>query len=198
MSLTEVLIASEDLTVLGGPESISLDLDFGPAGQRGSQIFVSNGKPNLVQIGQTPNVFDLCINTLTSDDEYLYMYQYQNISGSNTWTPLFKIIPNIYSTNRTVTFVDGEITINVPVRRIIPESLIGSITASKFNVQHSISGNSNPVSSSISISTITSSTGGDMVLPVTIKAIEYSSGIWSNLGSTATVHLLISLTDIVV
>jgi hypothetical protein len=196
--MTDVILSSEDLTILGGPESITLDLDFGPQGERGSEFFVGNGNPNSnpENIPVTPKVFDMYINLLPSDpdEEYLYLYQYQNVSGEDTWTPLVKLIPNTYSTNRVVTFVDGEKSINVQVSKLVPPSLISSITSDKFNVQYSISGSLNPVSSSISVlSIITESVTGDLVLPMQIKAVEYNAGSWSNLSSEVTVHLLITV-----
>ena len=196
--MTDVILSSEDLTILGGPESITLDLDFGPQGERGSEFFVGNCNPNSnpENIPVTPKVFDMYINLLPSDpdEEYLYLYQYQNVSGEDTWTPLVKLIPNTYSTNRVVTFVDGEKSINVQVSKLVPPSLISSITSDKFNVQYSISGSLNPVSSSISVlPIITESVTGDLVLPMQIKAVEYNAGSWSNLSSEVTVHLLITV-----
>jgi hypothetical protein len=44
--MAEVLVTADDITVLGGPSSITVDLDFGPQGQRGSQIFTGSGQPN--------------------------------------------------------------------------------------------------------------------------------------------------------
>ena len=34
--MADILLSNDDLTVFGGPESISLDLDIGPQGDRGS------------------------------------------------------------------------------------------------------------------------------------------------------------------
>ena len=196
--MTDVILATEDLTILGGPESISVDLDFGPDGARGSLIFLSDGKPNDVGIGNnTPNIFDLCINTNTSSDEYLFLYQRKKIAGQDTWDKSLKLIPNTHSTNRAVTFTDGEVTINIPVINIVPQNLLTSVTSANFNVQYSISGETDPVSSSLSVLPIVASgSNSQLVLPIKIKAIKYSLGSWSNVTS-GTVHLLITLTTVV-
>ena len=90
--MTDILLATEDITVLGGPTSISVDLDFGPQGERGSLIFVGMGDPNLNDIGQIPNIFDLYINIDPNHEDYLYQYQYQNIASVNTWTKILKLV----------------------------------------------------------------------------------------------------------
>ncbi|MEI7674945.1 MAG: hypothetical protein WCI60_04370 [bacterium] len=196
--MTEVLLSSEDLTVLGGPQTVSVDIDFGPTGERGSKFFVGNGNPNSnsTQIPVTPKIYDMYINLLTSDpdNEYLYIYQYQTGTPSSSWAPLVKLIPNTYSSNRVVTFIGGEKQINVPISKIVSPSLISTVTAANFNVQYSIAGNTNPVSSTVSVQTIVTESGtGNLILPIVIKAIEHSSGTWVDLAKEVTVHLLITV-----
>ena len=187
--MPEVLVANDDLVVLGGPTSVNVNVDLGATGKRGSQIFISPGDPTdpLTVIGQTPEVFDLCINTLTSDSEYLYLYQYQNLGAANSWVPLFKLIPNTYSQNYSQIFTDGETQINIPVANVTSEN----IDATHFNIQLNIA-NNNPVSLSMTIGTIQPVDGYD-VLPISIKAVEYIDGNWSNLSGTKIVHVFITV-----
>lgn len=187
--MPEVLVANDDLVVLGGPASVNVNVDLGATGKRGSQIFISPGDPTdpLTVIGQTPEVFDLCINTLTSDSEYLYLYQYQNQGPANSWVPLFKLIPNTYSHNYSKSFVDGETQINIPVSSITSESA----SATSFNVQLNVI-NDNPVSTSTTIETVQVIDGID-VLPITIKAVEYVDSSWDNLSGTKIVHVFITV-----
>ena len=68
--MAEVILSTEDITVLGGPSSINVDVDFGPPGTRGSQIFIGQGNPNdpTTEIGQDViNILDLYINIKTAD-----------------------------------------------------------------------------------------------------------------------------------
>jgi hypothetical protein len=190
--MADVLLITDDLTVLGGPESIDVEVDFGPEGDRGSQIFVSNGKPNEVEIGQTPKVFDLCINILSSDSEYQTVYQYQNVLGTNTWVGLFKMVSNLYSVNRTVSFSGGSASINVPVAKIVPSSLVGSVTASNFNVQFNIVQGENAIASSMSLGEIVSQ-DNELVLPITLTSVEFDGGDWVDASGTKTVHLFITV-----
>lgn len=190
--MSEIVLSTDDLTVLGGPETVNLEVDFGPQGDRGSYIFLStDGNPNEHAIGQTPNVYDLCINMKSSDDEYLALYQYVNQAGTNVWVKLFKLIPNTYSTNNTGTFASGVREINIPVVNIVPAELLGSVTAANFNIQYNIL-NDKPIASSMTVEELV--TQDDIItLPLTIEALEYSGGSWIELSGSKTVHLLITV-----
>lgn len=192
--MAEVILSTESLTVLGGPATVDLEVDFGPEGDRGSYIFVGEGDPNSPStvIGQNPAVFDLYINLDASDSaDYLAMYQYQNVDGSNVWTKLLKLIPNTYSVNNTGTFVDGQRSINIPVINVVPLDQVANISAANFNIQYNIL-NNNPISSSLSVGELVSQ-DDIVILPLTINAVEYSEGSWSNLSGQKTVHLFITV-----
>ena len=191
--MADVILSTDDLTVLGGPESINVDVDFGPQGDRGSYIFLSlNGNPNDHEIGgKTPQPYDLCINMKETDDEYLYMYQYADQGGTNVWVKLFRLIPDTYSFVSTKTFNNGTVTVPIPVVNIVPSERIGTVTANNFNVQYSILG-TNPISSSLSVGALV--TDNDILtLPLVINAIEYSDSSWSNLTGSHTIHFLITM-----
>jgi hypothetical protein len=193
--MAEVLVTADDITVLGGPSSITVDLDFGPQGQRGSQIFTGSGQPNNPNndiYDQSLEIFDLYINTLVGDSEYLYMYQYINSNGSNTWVPVVKLIPNIYSKNIEKVFVDGSTTINVKLVDIVSGSLVSSLESTNFNVQASINNLGNPVATTISLGTV-AIVAGFRSLPITITAVEYDGTSWANLDGTRVVNLLITV-----
>lgn len=190
--MADVILSSDELTVLGGPAEISVDVDFGPRGERGSLILYGLGKPDEVTLPEVPKVYDSYINLLNSDDEYLFMYQYiaGPSNGSPVWTRLFKIVPNLYSENLQRTFVDGQIEINLPVAAIVPPELVGNYEAENFNVQVQILGE-NPVSFAVSVSEIPSAQ--DAVLPISINAVELVDNEWTLLQGNKTVHLLITV-----
>ena len=191
--MTDIVLSTDDLTILGGPQSINVDIDFGPQGDRGSYIFLSlNGNPNDHDIGgKTPQPYDLSINMKETDDEYLYMYQYADQGGTNVWVKLFRLIPDTYGFTNTKTFINGSVNVNIPVINIVPAERIGTITANNFNIQHSILG-TNPISSSVSVGALV--TDNDILtLPLTIKAIEYSEDNWLNLTGSHTIHFLITV-----
>lgn len=194
--MAETIVSTDDLTVLGGPASVSVDVDFGPQGDRGSYIFLSlDGNPNDYPISETPQAFDLCINmhkkTSPYDDEYLQMYQYVNEPSGGVWVKLFKLVPDIYNLNNQYNFDTGETTIYIPIINMVPETIVGTVTADNFNVQYSVLG-SNPISSSLSVGEI--DPNEDILkLPLTIKAVEYTGGNWVDLDGDYTVHLLITV-----
>ena len=189
--MADVVLSTDDLTVLGGPSSLTLEVDFGPKGDRGSQIFVNTGKPTTV-LAPDAAVYDLYINVLSSDDEYQYVYQLQNVLGTDTWVRLFKLTSNMYSKNYSTTpFVNGTWTKNIPLIDIIPVDFVGTVSASNFNVQYSVL-NQLPIASSVSLGDVFSD-NGTLSLPVTIKATEFDSTDWTNLNSVKTVHLFITV-----
>jgi hypothetical protein len=187
------LLATDNITVLGGPSTISVDLDFGPTGQRGSYWIVGNGNPNSpsTQIGQTPLIQDMYLDVDPSDEEYLSVYQYQNQTGTNTWVKLFNLIPSIRSKNILTTFAAGESTIDLPLIDIVPQENIGTVTVNSFNVQHSIVNTGFPVASGLSIIDIVTD-NNIQVLRLQVSA-QYFEGTWKNLSGEKTVHLFISM-----
>jgi hypothetical protein len=191
--MAEVLLSSDDLTVLGGPAEVSVDVDFGPQGDRGSIILYGLGKPNDVTLPVIPQIYDTYINLLVSDDEYLFMYQYiAGPGGVPEWTRLTKLIPDSYVENVARTFsATGEIDINVPLSAIINYELVGSYTAEDFNIQCSVL-NLNPISLAITVGDLVS-VSGIQSLPISIKAIEYSDSEWVPLVGLKTVHLSITV-----
>jgi hypothetical protein len=195
--MVNVLVSNDDLSVLGGPETVNVEVDFGSEGDRGSQIFVNTGKPIIGSDGTTAlapdcQLFDLYINILSSDDEYQYVYQLQNVLGTATWVKLFRLVSNIYSKNySTVTFIDGEASINVPVAEILPSDFVGTATAADFNIQFNIP-NQLPLASSLSVGDISDS-NGTLVLPITIHAHELIDGTFEPIASEKVVHLFITV-----
>lgn len=184
------LLANDDLTILGGPSTINLEVDFGPEGSRGTYIYAVNGNPNdpTTEMPSDIKVLDMAINVLTSDPEYMYLYQRIIADGSPTWIQLLKLITNTYSKNYDVTFVSGSKSIQVPLISIVPLSSIANLTAANFNIQCSIVNSEFPVAVKISVSEIT-----DNDLPITIIAKEFDGTDWVDLTGPQTVHLFITV-----
>lgn len=106
--MAEVVIANDDLVVLGGPAAISLALDVGATGTRGSYIFNDIGKPTSVSFSFPPIMGDMYININPSDDEYLYLYQYKLVNGVLGWTKILRLVPNTVLFNPYFKFINGE------------------------------------------------------------------------------------------
>jgi hypothetical protein len=184
--MPDVLLDNDDITVLGSPEVVELLTDIGATGTRGSQIFVGVGNPNVIEIGQEPELNDLYINTSPGAD-YGYLYQYISQPGGETWIEVLELNPTIYSKNFSTTYTSGEASITIPVSDIVTPTAT-PLVAENFSVQYSIV-NDNPVASSMSIPALVGD-GDDLV--INFKAAEYD-GAWADLDGLVTTHLHITV-----
>ena len=195
--MTNVFVSSEDVKVIGGTANVNVEVDFGPQGDRGSIFLVGNGNPNAVtNFTETLQLLDLYINVQATDDDYMGLYQYVNVSGVNTWVLTGTLIKDKFSVVRSVSFTNGTTTSEVDFRvsNIAPQSLVGGLTAANFNVQCTFSDPTNPIAHSIVIKPLEFEAGtGDQILPVDINAVEFSGGSWINLNRTVSIHFLITV-----
>lgn len=192
--MADVILNTDELIVLGGPSSITVDTNIGAQGPRGSRIFAGNGNPNdpNTVIGQTPNIFDLYINLLASDEQYLYLYQYLLVDSSTTWVPLVKLIPNSYSDNNYVDFVGGLATVDIPLISIVNESSIATLSPDNFNVV-ATANSTNPIAISVSLEEDFIEIDEILNLRINLSAAEYSSGTWANASGNKIVYLQVTL-----
>jgi hypothetical protein len=190
--MVDVLLNTEDVVVLGPPETIDVLVDIGPQGTRGTKFIVGSGEPNPqtssgVLLGQTLILNDMYINVAPGVN-YGYLYQYVSQPGGNTWTQVLHMNPAIYSAVETIAFTSGAGSITIPISNIVTVS--GSpLTASNFSVQFQIEG-ANPIASSMEIPALA---GAGTNLVINFDAVQYSGGSWSALTGSKTVHLFISI-----
>jgi hypothetical protein len=185
--MVDIVLDSEELVVLGGPSQVSVQVDLGGDGDRGSIFVVGSSEPNSITednviSGITVQSFDMYINTQNKK-----MYQYiAGDGGTLTWVEVLSIIPNTYSVNKSVTFTDGDGTISDIALTSITDDSTG-MTAGNFNVQHSIIGSA-PIASAVSVSNPSAGK-----LPITVHASEFDGTDWNDLSGSRTVHLLITV-----
>lgn len=160
--MAEIVLSSDNISVLGGPSSITLNLDTGAEGPRGSYILYGFPNPNTPEAQETfvspPQVFDFYIVVDPGSDDYLQLYQYINQDGEFLWVPAVKLRINMYATTRPTLFIDGQalIELNIADLGLAGVNQTGSAqsvdainffsqpgTAAYFNLQMSIS-NFNP------------------------------------------------------
>jgi hypothetical protein len=181
--MPEVLLSNDDITVLGPPSVIELQLDIGAQGTRGNKFFVGAGEPNSqtssgILNGQTLLLNDLYVNVSPSAT-FGYIFQYVAEPGGNVWVEVLDINPTIYSENHLTTFEDGEAQIVIPVEDIV--TISGTpLTAENFNVKYSIA-YENPIASSMQIPALAGSN-----LIINLHAVEYDTSTWLPLGDTGT------------
>ena len=190
--MAEVVLATDDLTVLGGPSTRNVEINIGADGIRGSRIFIGNGNPNTVTFNQEIIVFDQYINLLPSDTEYLYLYQYIVQDGVEQWIRILRLVPNTFLTTITdQVFVSGVVTYFLPIINVVPLTEVGNITEQNFNVQYSVLGDK-PVSSSITIGNLTLASG-IAVLPIQINAVEFDAGTWGPVNGPRPIQILVTI-----
>lgn len=183
--MTTPLVGSIDLSVFGGPSSISLDVDFGPTGARGSRIFGVPADPRLVSTPKPLEVtnYDLGIVITPSAPDYLSVYQKTGTSAED-WEPFAALYPNFYAVKEGLTFnSSGVATFEIVVSSVFT---VASYSLEMFNVFYQIN-NSNPVATSMTKTLAPS--GNDQVLTVTIKAVEFSSSSWTPLEGLKSVDV---------
>ena len=194
--MTNIFVSPDDVKVIGGTANVNVEVDFGPQGDRGNLFLVGYGNPNTVSHSVTLQLLDLYINVQATDEDYLVMYQYQNVSGVNTWVETATLMTDKFSVIRQVAFVNGKTTseVDFKVSNIAPLSLVGGLTAENFNIQCTFSDPTNPIAHSITVKPLEFQAGtGDQILPVDINAVEFSGGSWVGLNRTVYIHFLITV-----
>jgi hypothetical protein len=194
--MTNIFVSSDDVKVIGGTANVNVEVDFGPQGDRGSLFLVGYGDPNTISHSVTLQLLDFYINVQATDEDYMVLYQYVNVSGVNTWVSTGTLMTDKFSVIRNVAFTDGQTSSEVDFRvsNIAPQSLVGGLTAENFNVQCTFSDPENPIAHSITVKPLTFEAGtGDLILPVGINAVEFSEGSWVNLNRTVSIHFLITV-----
>lgn len=179
------------------PSSVSVNIDYGVSGNRGSKILLALGDPNDSETvfsgldGDTFQEYDLCTNVIESDTDYLGIYQYRNIDQENPWQFLLKIVPNNFGANVPVTFVDGYAG-NVPGYNfiLIPVNVISNdplLTPNNFNLQFSIQSET-PLQLAFDVQDSYVNILGIDYLAVAVFALEYISDSWSPVMGQRVLH----------
>lgn len=198
--MADILLSNEDLTVFGGPESISLDLDIGPQGDRGSIIIGTLGDPRDATVRsyivQDVQALDIAVDANPNSPTFKTLFQYVvQGSGSLQWTPVVSLKTEFYSSIKTVTATNGKLVIppiNVTDIYLFQEN--STIGSSNFNIQYSISSteSSGPLSTNLVIKELNTGSGF-LALPLEINGVEYINNEWVPMTGTKSVHLFITV-----
>jgi hypothetical protein len=197
--MADILLSNDDLTVFGGPESISLDLDIGPQGDRGSIIIGVLGDPRDTSVASTivqeTQALDIAIDYSPYSTTYKTVFQKVSSGGSLQWTPLISLKTNYYSSIKNVTAANGTLTIPpINVADIYGSSGITAATSAAFNVQYSISSpeTAGPLATNLIVKELITSQGF-LALPLEIKGVEYIDDAWEPMTGPKRVHLFITV-----
>ena len=207
--MVDVIYSSDNLTVLGGPEELDVNVDIGPAGTRGGLFFTGSKEVADLDINADfptlPLIFDFYVMNNPSSANYLKVYQYVLENESLTWVESFSLTSKNFYLNKIVTFTSGSAQINVNLSELGMENLPFTETNnsfSYFNVQATVSNiNSenapdqsplahNPCAVSIQVGDAFEDTSGNedpsefpFKLPINLSAAEFISGVWSPVNS---------------
>lgn len=197
--MADILLSNDDLTVFGGPETISLDLDIGPQGDRGSIIVASNGNPQDANVNaaivQSLQALDIAIDSNPASPTYKTVFQRIATATGTQWTQLFNLKTNYYASIKDVTAVNGTLSIPpINVADIYGASGITAAAETAFNVQYSISSevSSGPLATNLIVKEL-STTQGFLALPLEIKGVEYIDNAWQPMAGLKRVHLFITV-----
>jgi len=197
--MADILLSNDDLTVFGGPETISLDLDIGPQGDRGSIIVGSNGNPQDANVNaaivQSLQALDIAIDYNPASETYKTVFQRVATATGTQWTQMFNLKTNYYSSIKEEVAVNGTLEITpINVADIYGSSGVTAATSNAFNIQYSISSpdSAGPLATTLLIKPLITSQGF-LALPLEIKGVEYIDDAWQPMAGPKRVHLFITV-----
>jgi hypothetical protein len=122
----DTIISNDELVVVGPPASVSVSVDIGPQGERGSQFYSGVGTPaQNASILVDAKINDLYINRLLGGN-YGVVYKLNAEPGGSSWQPILKFQPTSHSIKKLVNFTAGSGSISIPLSDFYsnaPESL---------------------------------------------------------------------------
>lgn len=197
--MADILLSNDDLTVFGGPETISLDLDIGPQGDRGSIIIGTLGDPRDANVAsyivQDVQALDIAVDANPNSNTFKTVFQRVATPSGLQWEPVVSLKTDFYSSIKTVTAANGKLTIppiNVTDIYLFQENT--TVDSSNFSVQYSISSpdSGGPMATALVVKELNTSSGF-LALPLEIKGVEYDGTNWVPLTGTKSVHLFITV-----
>jgi hypothetical protein len=197
--MADILLSNDDLTVFGGPETISLDLDIGPQGDRGSIIVGSNGNPQdanvhaeILNIPEGIQALDIAIDYNPYSSTYKKVFQRIATATGTQWTEMLSLKTNFYSAVKDVTAANGKLTI--PPINITDISSDVNLTSASFSIQYSISSpdTAGALATNLIVKDVVDD-GSIRALPLEIEGVEYDGTTWGPITGPKRIHLFITV-----
>jgi hypothetical protein len=194
----EVLLDTPEISVIGPPATILLQLETGATGDRGSLIFSGFNNPNSASANLTdilPN--DLFIRESQGQTEgYIYQYLSDGAGGFN-WEKIGNLKPSIFSDIQSLsasaglTASAGIFTYEVAIAEAFNEYSISDITADNLHILITPELLNTPIVTTVYSKEVNTSTNK---IIITFYAMKYLAGSWSAVSeTTAKFHITISL-----
>lgn len=204
--MAEVVVSTPELTVFGGPASVELGTNVGPAGNRGVFVFFGLLNPTDTEIPlsafnetltEPPIPFDLYIVLDTASDDYLAVFQYLFENGVPGWKFRIRLRPNFFGASKVATFIDGEATVEINSEDLGLTSVLSfantrfqysvQATLSNYNLDSEfdsgVSGTHLPAAVSVEVGDLFQDSSDQIIkLPITIHAAEFDGTSFSPVG----------------
>jgi hypothetical protein len=111
----DTIISNDELVVVGPPASVSVSVDIGPQGERGSQFYTGVGTPSEnSSILTDAKINDLYINSKLGGN-YGVVYKLNAVPGGSSWQSILKFQPISHSIQEIVSFTSGTGSISIPL-----------------------------------------------------------------------------------
>lgn len=117
MSL-DIILNNPEISILGPPDSVNLQLDIGPQGVRGSKLYSGVGEPATNPTLTDISINDIYIRTDPSGSGYVYQYL-PGITGALQWTVILQMNQLVYNARESVVFSEGIGTLVIPIYYIV-------------------------------------------------------------------------------
>jgi hypothetical protein len=179
----DTIISNDELVVVGPPASVSVSVDIGPQGERGSQFFAGVGTPDEnLSILSNAKINDLYINNRIGP-KYGVVYKLDATPGGSIWTEVLRFQPTSYGVKRSINFSSGSGSVSVPLADFYsnaPESLNPETILIQATPE-----TDDPSFISVSNKSI-QDISGSRTFVAELKGAEFSSGSVSLISSSAT------------
>lgn len=194
----EVLLDTPEISVIGPPNNILVQLETGATGERGSLIFSGFDNPNSASAlltGSLPN--DLFIRESQGQTEgYIYQYLSDGAGGFN-WEKIGNLKPSTFSdiaslsASAGLTASAGIFSYEVSIAEAFNEYSISDITANNLHVSITPELLNTPIVTTIYGKEVNAGTN---TIILDFYAMKYIAGSWSTVSdNSAKFHITISL-----
>jgi hypothetical protein len=182
-----VVIEDPQLTVLGPPASLTLNVNSGEQGTRGTKIFSGVGNPNSSSLLSDKILGDLFVRTDIGPD-YGVIYQYVSVPGGPEWQKIINFQPIRYNAIVNLMFAGGSGSVSIPLSNFYIDAPAG-LTANNLVTQ--VSAQSDNPTAVGTTKLLTSGSTRNIILY--INAAEFVSASWSYLSGSANFNVGISV-----
>ena len=182
-----VVLETDDLTVLGPPASIDLQVDIGAKGDEGSYIYSGTGDPNVVTgpfVSRQERLGDIFFRVDNNT-----FYQYASLPGGSQWQIISNVRPLIYNTLENINFSSGSGSTSLLLNNFFSNAP-ANLTPEQLSVQLTAE-RENPVAITLKSKGITS--GSTRSLLLEFVAAEYESGSWQSMSGSANIAVTINV-----